>query len=245
MTGLNGLPWGSYGCRLDGTRAFESNLRITSSGMYSGGYGGGSQEAPLSYDPVKGKVTFLSGDYFTATGVAPAHHFVGQYPSTFSGDTPGTILLSEIAGYPNDSDGGPAAEGSASGLWHCTPTSVSTAPSTAPSVVAAAPVPASSGTAMSVPFGYYLAGYVPTQSALRMRSDGTYTLGPNAASGAPNSDPNQSGSYRVIDAASIQFISGPYAGNPGALTTNYKGTGRKYIDVTYRGTTTSYEYIRP
>jgi hypothetical protein len=114
----------------------------------------------------------------------------------------------------------------------------------------AGPTPGPLAGAMSVPYGVYVAsgysgGFVTYNGAMRMQSDGTYSMKPGGGAGVPDPDTGQSGTYQVIDAANIKFVTGPYGGSPGKLTPNYQGSGRKFIDVTYQGTTTSYGYSHP
>jgi len=102
---------------------------------------------------------------------------------------------------------------------------------------------------LSVPFGLYVAGGFNGTStlyigAMRMRSDGTYTQRASSGLDIPDPDTGQSGTYQVVSSSSIRFLTGPYAGSSANLVPDYKGTGRKYIDVSFQGVVTSYGFFK-
>ena len=137
---------------------------------------------------------------------------------------------------------------------------VPTGPDGRPSSPAASSVPssgaaptqapaASANTTMSVPFGLYAASsYQTSIASMRMRNGGQYTMRANPyGTGIINPDEGgQAGVYEVLDAATIKFDTGAYAGLLGKLYPNYKGSARMFIDVQLsNGTKQSYSFVNP
>lgn len=229
-----GLPPGDYVCRDDGG-LFKSDLTLGAGGTYTGGSLSGTT-GTYTYDPGTGTVEFLSGVFFTAGPTLP-HHYVGRYPSNAAGDSPTTLLLASMVGYPGDADGGPALVGSGSGFWHCS-FGGEALPSPTPSSPTPTPQLSPQTGSIVVPYGEYENSEI-TQG-LQLSSDGTYAIGPTQ-----DPESGQTGTYHVIDSTRIGFDSGPYIGQIGYLTLNYHGiAGRDFIDVTYNGTRTTWQFYR-